>query len=486
MDLSTYNFKTRPYAHQYTIIENTWNKNSFALHLEMGLGKSRIVIDTLAILWKKQKISHALIIAPSGVYANWLLEFDKHLPEDIPLELHLWKRLASQREGDAFKELILGDTGSLKVLLINIEALSTAKGQQGAEVFLKKIPGASAVIIDESTSIKNPSAKRTKTAIKLGKLANYRRVLSGLPTPNSPLDLFSPFSFLSGLGKHLLGYDNYYAFRSRYCVEKNMRLGSQRQFKTVVGYRRLDELHGKVDEYGVRLKKTDCLDLPDKTYIQRECKLTSEQERLYKSLKKEYLTEYLDQTVSPQIMVTRLLRFQQVVTGHITTDEGNVEPVPNNRLKCLMELLAETHGKAVIWTNFRYCIEEVTKEIAKEYGQDSVASYYGDTKRQERVDIVERFQDKDSELRFFVGNPSTAGYGITLTEANVAIYYSRDFRLDNRLQSEDRIHRIGQDKPVLYVDLYSPGTIDERVVAALRAKLNLSAEVLGERAAKWL
>ena len=146
MDLSTYNFKTRPYAHQYTIIENTWNKNSFALHLEMGLGKSRIVIDTLAILWKKQKISHALIIAPSGVYANWLLEFDKHLPEDIPLELHLWKRLASQREGDAFKELILGDTGSLKVLLINIEALSTAKGQQGAEVFLKKIPGALSLI----------------------------------------------------------------------------------------------------------------------------------------------------------------------------------------------------------------------------------------------------------------------------------------------------------------------------------------------------
>lgn len=486
MDLSTYEFKTRPYAHQYTIIDNTWNINNFALHLEMGLGKSRIIIDTLALLWREQKINHALIIAPSGVYANWLLEFDKHLPDTIPLELHLWKRLSSQKEGDAFKDLILKDTGSLKVLLMNIEALSTSKGQQGAEVFLKKIAGDSALVIDESTSIKNPSAKRTKTAIKLGKLARYRRVLSGLPTPNSPLDLFSPFAFLSGLSKHLLGFDNYYAFRSRYCVEKNMRLGSQHQFKTVVGYRRLEELQGKVDQHGVRLKKTDCLDLPEKTYTQRECKLTSEQEKLYKSLKKEYLTEYLDQTVSPQIMVTRLLRFQQIVTGHITTDEGNVEPVPSNRLQCLMELLGETHGKAVIWANFRYCIKEITKEIAKEYGRDSVAAYFGDTKQQERVDIVKSFQDPDSPLRFFVGNPSTAGYGITLTQANVAIYYSRDFRLDNRLQSEDRIHRIGQENPVLYVDLYSPGTIDEKVVAALRSKFNLSAQVLGEKAAKWL
>jgi len=486
MDLSTYPFKTRPYAHQYTIIENTWARNDYALHLEMGLGKSRIVIDNLAILHAQGKLTHAIVLAPAGVYSNWLLEFDKHLPDTVPLALHLWKRLGTQKEADAFKSIVLDDTDSLRVLIMNIEALSTEKGQKAAEVFNKKIPGPSAIVIDESTAIKNPSARRTKAAIKLGKEADYRRVLSGLPTPNSPLDLYAPFSFLSGANRHLLGYDNYYAFRSRYCIEKTMRMGSQRQFKSVVGYRRLDELQSKVEQNAVRLKKTDCLDLPEKSYLQRSCELTSEQSKLYKSLKKEFLTEYEDQTVSPTIMITRLLRFQQLVTGHITTDDGEVREVPSKRLKCLMELLQEVSGKAVIWTNFRYCIKDITKAIAEEYGNDSVASYFGDTKQADRVEIVERFQDPNSNLRFFVGNPSTAGYGITLTAANLAIYYSRDFRLDNRLQSEDRIHRIGQTKGVSYVDLYTPDTIDERIVSALKSKLDLSAKVLGEKAAKWL
>lgn len=487
MDLQTWPFKTRPYSHQYHLIDNSWRLPEFALHLEMGLGKSRIVIDSLAVSYMEQNLTHALIVAPAGVYQNWYLEFDKHCPNHVPRSVYTWRRLSTKREKEAFKEFVLNEDESLKVFLINVEALSTGNGYKAAELFLRKVPGAAAMIVDESTAIKSHKAKRTKNAIKLGKLCTYRRVLSGLPNPNSPMDVYAPFSFLSGNGPHLLGYENYYAFQARYCIEKLMRVGSQKSFKTVVGYRRLDELQQRIDKHAARLKKVDCLDLPEKIYIKRDSPLTAEQKTLYNSLKQSFLTEYKDEEISTTIMLTKLLRFQQIITGHITTDTGKVEVVPHHRIKTLLETINEVSGKVVIWANFRHCIQEIESALVREYGETSVASFYGDTTRSERVEIVRNFQNPNHELRFLVGNPSTAGYGITLTESNTAIYYSRDFRLDNRMQSEDRIHRIGQKKAnVVYIDIVSPDTIDEKIVNALRNKMELSAKVLGEVAPDWL
>ena len=486
MDLQSWPFKTRPYSHQYHIIDNSWSKPEFALHLEMGLGKSRIVIDSLAVAFCEQQITHALIVAPAGVYQNWYLEFDKHCPNHVPTDIYTWRRLHTKREKEAFSKFILSEDDNLKVFLINVEALSTKNGYQAAEIFLQRIGGQSAMIIDESTSIKSHKAKRTKNAIKLGKMCTYRRVLSGLPNPNSPMDVYAPFSFLSGNGPHLLGYENYYAFQARYCVEKTMRMGSLRPFKTVVGYRRLEELQERIDGHAARLKKTDCLDLPDKTYVRRECPLTSEQRNLYDSLKTAFLTEYKNEEISTTIMLTKLLRFQQIITGHVTTDSGSTESVPHHRIQTLIDTLHEVSGKVVIWANFRHCIQEIEAALIREFGEGSVRSFYGETSRTDRVEIVEQFQKPDSPLKYIVANPSTAGYGLTLTESCTAVYYSRDFRLDNRMQSEDRIHRIGQKNKVLYIDIVSPDTIDEKIVEALKNKMDLSAKVLGEVAPDWL
>lgn len=486
MDLQTWPFKTRPYSYQYNVIDNSWMLPEFAMHLEMGLGKTRIVIDSLALAYMEQKITSALVIAPAGVYQNWLFEFDKHCPNHVPLDIYTWRRLNTKKDKEAFRDFVMSEEESLKVFLMNVEALSTGNGYKAADIFLQRVPGDSAMIIDESTSIKSHKAKRTKNAIKLGKLCTYRRVLSGLPAPNSPMDVYAPFEFLSGNGPHLLGFNNYYAFQSRYCVEKMMQPSTQRAFKTIVGYRRLDELQERLDKHAARIKKEDCLDLPDKIYTKRECPLTGEQLNLYNSLKSAFLTEYNDKQISSSIVLTKLLRFQQVITGHITTDEGSTETIPHHRVQTLLDTLQEIDGKVVIWAHFRQCIRDIEFALSREYGEESVDTFYGDTHRSKRVEIVENFQNPNHPLRFLVANPSTAGYGLTLTASNTAIYYSRDFRLDNRLQSEDRLHRIGQKCNVLYIDIVSPGTIDEHIMNALRNKMELSAKVLGEKAQEWL
>jgi len=485
LNIESYPFKTRPFAHQYATIEKSWGRENFALHLEMGLGKTRISIDTLGLLWLNDKITHALILAPAGVYRNWEKEFVKHLPDMVQAEIHTWNKLNTKKEQAKFHNLLENDNGCLKILLMNIEALSSGKGYDNAKKFLH-MAGGSAMIVDESSTIKNRTARRTKNTVNLGRFVDYRRVLSGLPTPNSPLDLYAPFEFLCGGGRSLLGFNNYYSFTARYAVQKTMRLGSQRQFKTVVGYKNLEELQNKVEDHAARLTKAQCLDLPEKIYVTREAELSAEQKRVYRQIKDEALAELGDQTVAPKNVISKLLRLQQVVCGHVGTDEGEVVELASNRMSVMMDALNETSGKVVIWAHFRHTIKAITDAIAKEYGKDSVASFFGDTKTDKRVEINTKFQDPKSKLRFFVGNPSVAGYGLDLTAAHMCVYFSRDFRLDTRLQSEDRLHRIGQTKAVTYIDISSPDTIDDHVRKALRGKMNLSAKVLGENAASWL
>ena len=174
------------------------------------------------------------------------------------------------------------------------------------------------------------------------------------------------------------------------------------------------------------------------------------------------------------------------MSGHIKTDDGTMMTFPTKRMDALEELMDEHDGKAIIWSRFRHDIKTIVAMLQKKYGKDSAAGYFGDTSDDERQRVVQDFQDPTHPLKFFVGNPATAGYGLTLTEANLVVYYANDFNLETRIQSEDRAHRIGQKNPVTYVDLICEGTIDERIVKALRAKIDIGAKVLGEEAREWL
>jgi len=425
--------------------------------MEMGTGKSKVCIDNAGILYERELIDTFIVIAPKGVYRNWAtIEIPAHMPERIIRDVIIWKS-SPTKELKTKLELLLqpNKTKGLRILIMNIEALSTPKGTRYLDKVLDE--GTCLLTVDESTSIKNPKARRSKTVIKLGKKAKYKRILTGFPVTQSPLDLWAQCNFLH---PQLLGKDvgsNFFQFQYRYAIMKKRSVGSH-SFNLVVGYRNLESLSEIIKKFSSRVMKADCLDLPPKLYTQRHVQLTPDQQRLYTEIKEYALAHLGDEgfMTAPNVM-TQLLRLQQVLSGHSKTDEGKLVEIKDNRLTELMDCLEDASGKVIIWSRFRYDIKRIEKTLIKEYGPLSTVTYYGDTSDEERSEAIERFQNGDAQ--FFVGNPQTGGYGITLTAAETVIYFANSFDLAVRMQSEDRCHRIGQDKHVTYIDLIAEKTV---------------------------
>ena len=363
---------------------------------------------------------------------------------------------------------------------MNIEAFSTRKGVEVAEKFL--LAHSTLMAIDESTTIKSKNAKRTKSIVKLGKMAKYRRIMTGSPITKSPMDLYTQCEFLN---PELLGHKSFYSFQYEYAIIKRRNLGSY-SFNQIVGYKNLKELNGLLDNFSYRVRKQDCLDLPDKVYTKRVVELTPEQARMYSDLKKIALGICEEGTVTPTTILTQLLRLQQVCSGHVKLDDGAIKTFSSAKIKELEAVVEEIDGKAIIWANFTHDIESIVELLTKMYGEDSVVSYYGATSTDQRDYAMSSFQNPDSLVRFFVGQPRTGGYGLTLTQASTVIYYSNSYDLEVRLQSEDRAHRIGQVNKVTYIDIIAEKTVDEKVLQALRSKIDIASVVLQENVTDWI
>jgi SNF2 family DNA or RNA helicase len=478
--LSTYPFKNKPFVHQQAYLQRFWEYQVAALFADMGTGKSFMLINNVAMLYDRGKLNGFLIVAPKGVYRNWYdTEIPKHLPDHVVYRMAIWSPNPRKAEQKAMDELFTV-TEDLKILVMNVEAFSTAKGTAYAKRFL--LVHNAMMAIDESTTIKTPGSARSKNTEKVGRGARYRRILTGSPVTKSPMDLYQQCAFLSD---DCLEVSSYYVFQARYAVTVERQLNTH-SFKQIVGYRRLDELKEKLDRFAYRVKKEECLDLPDKLYIKREVDLTPEQLKYYNEMKAFAMAQIDGGLVSTVNALTQLMRLHQIVCGHVKLDDGTVIELPNKRMDELLSVVEETDGKLIIWANYRHDIEAIKLALSKEYGMNSVGMYYGDTEMDERKRVLEEFQNPDSEMRFFVGNPSTGGYGLTLTAANTMVYYSNSFDLEKRLQSEDRAHRIGQTKNVTYIDLIAVGTVDEKIVKALRAKIDIATQVLGEEIKAWL
>jgi len=474
-----YKFKTKPYKHQFKALEMSWNRETFAYFMEMGTGKTKVLIDNMAMLYDKGKIDGALIIAPKGVIGTWYTqELPTHLVKHIENVTVLWQanitKSQSRKLGNLFKT-----EEDLHILIMNVEAFSTQKGTQFAQKFM--LSHKALMVVDESTTIKNPKAKRTKNIIQIADMAKYRRILTGSPVTKNPLDLFSQCYFLD---PYHLDHGSYYSFRTRYAIMKTAHIAG-RSIQLVSGFKHLDELSEKLKPFSYRVLKEDCLDLPDKIYMKRVISLTEEQQKVYKQMKEEALATLNGKTVTTMVALTQLMRLHQITCGHFAADDGTIQPIKNNRLNELMDVLEEIEGKAIIWAHYQYDIKTIMKEIAKVHGPGSVVDYYGLTPQDQRDTNREKFQS-DPRCRFLVGTPSTGGYGITLTAANTVIYYSNGYDLEKRLQSEDRAHRIGQHKPVTYVDILAEETVDEKIVKSLRKKINIASEVLGEELRSWI
>ena len=477
-----YKFKTKPYAHQLKALERSWNREYFAYFMEMGTGKSKVLIDNASMLYDKGEINGLLLIAPKGVYKNWYKnEIPTHMVNHIEKKVVLWE--TSNSSAEKIKELnTLFATGTdFHILIMNVEALSYPKATQFAKRFLSCHKAMMA--IDESTTIKTPTANRTRNIISLKPLTKYRRILTGSPITNSPLDLFSQAVFLDN---YLLGFDSFWAYRAHYCIMKTMNLGS-RSVTVPIGpnKRTLPELEEKIKKFSERVLKDDCLDLPKKTYVTREIELTGIQRKLYNEMRKYALSQLDGKVCSTSTVMVQLLRLHQISCGYHPNDDGTVQELPCNRLTELMDILWELSGKAVIWSYYQKDVERIIQEIKKQFGEESVVDYYGLTPQNERQQNIEKFQN-NPKCRFFVGTTQTGGYGITLTAASTMIYYSNGYDLEKRLQSEARIDRIGQTKPMTYIDLVAEDTIDNKVQKALRTKMNIASDVMGEELKQWI
>ena len=474
-----YKFKTKPYAHQLTALQKSWNKETYAYFMEMGTGKTKVLIDNLAMLYDKGKVDGALIIAPKGVIGTWYnQEIPTHLPDHIENVSVLWQALITKKQQENLDSLFKTEE-KLHILIMNVEALSTSKGTEFAAKFLNC--HRSMIAIDESTTIKNSSAKRTKNILSLAKLAKYRRIMTGSPVTKNPLDLYSQCEFLS---PWLLNFQSFYAFRNRYAEMKTINARG-RSIQVVNYFKNIGELSDKLKNFSYRVLKEDCLDLPDKIYVKRNIALTPEQLKVYQQMKTTALAILNGKQVTSVTVLTQLMRLHQITCGHFTADDGSTQIIKNNRISELMNVLEEIEGKAIIWANYQHDIVQIQKAITKEYDKDYAVTYYGLTPQDERQENIKKFQN-DPNCRFLIGTPQTGGYSITLTAANTVIYYSNGYDLEKRLQSEDRAHRIGQKKAVTYVDLITEKTVDEKIVKALRKKINIASEVLGEELRDWI
>ena len=474
-----YKFKTKPYKHQMTALEKSWNKENFAYFMEMGTGKTKVLIDNLAMLYDKGKVDGALIIAPKGVVKTWYeQELPTHLPDHVENVTVLWQSNITKTQQEKLESLFEIET-ALHILIMNVESFSTDKGLNFASKFLNSHK--TLMAIDESTTIKTPTAKRTKNIIRLGDLAKYRRIMTGSPITKNPLDLYTQCYFLD---PYLLDHASYYSFRNRYAVMKSMHVRG-RTIQVVSKFQNLDELSERVKTFSDRVLKEDCLDLPPKIFMKRHVSLTPDQKKLYEQMKKQAMAVLNGKVTSTMTVLTQLMRLHQITCGHFTADDGSTQPVNSNRLNELMDVLAETEGKAIIWANYQLSVGEIIQRIIKEYGEDSYVHYYGLTSQEDRQDNIRKFQN-DPNCRFIIGTPQTGGYGITLTQAHTVIYYSNSYDLEKRLQSEDRAHRIGQKKTVTYIDLIAEDTVDEKIVKALRDKINIASEVMGEELKEWI
>lgn len=478
-------FKTTPFAHQLEALLLSRDEKAYAFLMEMGTGKSKLMVDTVSWLFSQGHVNGLVLVAPKSVYTSWVeKQLPDHMPDSVPYRTLLWgpdtKTFRRQLEA-----MFVDEPLTLHVLVMNIDAVITDRGYDALERFMRSH---NAILgVDESTIIKNPSSARTKVITKLGKLAKYRRIMTGSLIANYPLDSYAQFNFLED---GLLGCSSYYAFRNHYAVLRRRHLNG-RNFDEVVGYQRLDELQRHLKKVSYRKLKSECLDLPPKLPpVKRYIELTPEQRRFYNDLRDMAVAELKSgHVVAAPLVITQLLRLRQTLCNIVPDGMGGNVFISEKdpRLEEVLNIVEEAgEQKVIVWSCFVPSILRLVKAINERFGDGFSAPFYGDVSREDREKLVDTFQDKSSKLRVLVMQPRTGGFGITLTAASVVVYHDNDWSLEVRLQSEDRAHRIGQTRAVTYIDLVAKDTVDEKVIESLQNKQELADQITGDNLVRLL
>ena len=465
----SHSYKTQPYDHQRVALRKGATQSVFGFFMEQGTGKTKVTIDNAVYLYNVNLLDTVFVLAPNSVYTNWKKEIEAHSSANNYIYQHKIDKKFYPKKN------------KLNWYLMNIEAFSHKSGYNKGLELVEQRGLTTMMVIDESTTIKNRTAKRSKNVIKLGKGVRYKRILTGTPVTKSPLDLWSQFAFLD---EDLLGFKSFYSFRARYCIMQSKPVGGNRRIEFPVSYINLEQLEEKILPYTHRVLKKDCLDLPPQIWQRRNIYLSNEQRNAYEILKEHARVVIQDKQSSIHNKLTEIAKLQQVCSGFLYSDDGKLVELSNAKLDELLNIIEEIECKIIIWATFRHSIQKIEETLQKKYGEKSVVTLYGDTKK--RSEVVDNFNDPRGS-RFLVSNPSVGGYGLTLNASSYQIFFNNSYNLEERLQAEARNHRSGQkaDK-VTYIDLVAIKTIDEFIIKALKEKITISAKTLGEEVLDFL
>ena len=442
--------KTKPFAHQQECYDLIKDRKFFGLFAEPGLGKTKIALDIINYIREDVgKKFRALVVCPNTLVENWADEIRKH--------------------SDMSYILLTGSVARRKKFLTH-DANIYVINYEGTRIMWKtlQLKKFDYLVLDESTAVKNPKSQQSKACFEIAQTSDRRLLLTGTPVMNSPLDIFAQYKMLD---PSIFGY-NYYRFRGTYAV-----MGGYMN-KQAIAWKNMHNFQMKVFTCAVRKTKDECLDLPDKLYQIVHLDLTPEQRQVYKKLKEEFIYEFKDVTVTAPIILTRLMRFSQITAGFTKDVEGiEHEFRKSPKIDWLINFLTDLPdtAKVVVFCRFRREIAMVESALTKRSIKH--VSVHGGTK--DRIGNVKTFNE-DKDTRVFIGQIQTAGMGINLTSASYCVFLSNSYSYGDRVQAEDRTHRIGQTKNVTYIDLLCRNTIDVKMHSILRKKESLAGMVTGD------
>ncbi len=519
----TFKFKRKPRRHQAEALRLWGGRDAFALLMEQGTGKTKVVIDFACQRYAEGAIDALLVLAPTDVAMGWVIDaLPKDMSPQVPY-VSAWYEsnpLVSHRK--VMDRVWDRDFVGLRVITMHYEALSGSKGQQYLATFLNTFR--TLLAADESSAIKNITAKRSEFAVDISDRAPYRVILNGTPITRGPFDAYAQFRFLD---TEILPFESYFAFKAHFCemedpktsfllrhivqrANQNRGKGSESGKRKLsihqlqmpvrvdgkVQYRNLTELQKLIAPYSYRVLKVDCLDLPPKEYSKRYIQLTPEQRKLYDSVRDNLITELDLGSISPAMKMTRMLRLQQILGGYVMFD-GDTELTPlfaslkdNPRLESVGNVFEQCSGKLIVWSRFVREVDDIDAYLTerfKDKGFHGVKHYGPENDPKVREDNKKRYIN-DPDCRWFVGTQKAGARGLDGLQAvtSAVYYYSNSFSLDDRLQSEDRAHRDGTTGTVSIYDAIARGTLDDRLVDDLRNKKDVADIITGDPKLDWI
>lgn len=494
-----FDFKLPPFDHQLEVWEQSREFRHYAIFWEQGTGKTKLIIDTAAWLWKQDLIDCVLVVAPNGVHRNWVDdEIPMHIPDTVREDSSIFLYDSARHDCKWHEEKArrMLHAPGLPWICISYDAFMTGPVKTSRKKGLHKWMGGKKYmwevlkrrrclyVLDESIEIKSPGAKKTRSVVASGKYGAYTRILNGTPIANGPFDIYSQIRFLDPDFWKRLEFPTVAEFKQHFGVwRKGYNHAQKQEFNYCVGYRRLPELNRIIKDVSSRVLKDDVLDLPPKLFGKRYFEMNPEQKRVYRDIKEEAMA-FLDDggLVTTPLPITQLLRARQILSGYIPVDDD--EPVrmlgkTNPRLKLQLQECERTPHKAIIWCNFTMDIDLLCLHLGK-----SCVRYDGQVNDDQRAINKREFKTND-KIQFIVANEAAMSKGHTYTEARSSYFYNNSFNYVDRVQAEDRVHRAGLRWPAWYCDLIGD-EVDWKIIKALRKKKAISNAITGDKEKEWI